>query len=155
MIKVRQDDGTRVRIQSDCGGPSKTQQHQKDLCDINRIVKSYTVSGEYTHLNKKQPIYGDFATVGSYQESADLVKKADETFMQLPSEIRSRFENDPGQLLDFLADPENLVEAVEIGLLERKEKVGPPTIPEPIPAVPTPPAPEPKAPETGGETPQA
>ena len=42
-------------------------------------------------------------------------------FDNLPSDVRNRFNNNPAQLLDFVADPENKEEAIELGLLPKPE----------------------------------
>ena len=43
---------------------------------------------------------------------------AQEAFNGLPAAVRKRFGNDPGQMLDFLDDPQNASEAVKLGLVD-------------------------------------
>jgi phage internal scaffolding protein len=70
----------------------------------------------------KDAKYGDFSIVPSHQEAMSLVMAAEDHFMQLPSNIRSRFNNDPGQLLNFLGEASNREEAIKLGLIEPDQK---------------------------------
>jgi hypothetical protein len=38
--------------------------------------------------------------------------------MQLPSDIRAKFDNDPGEFFEFCTDPKNADEMVQLGLRE-------------------------------------
>ena len=62
------------------------------------------------------PMQGDFTAAPNYQESLNLMIEARESFMQLPAKIRSRFQNDPGQFVDFTSDPANSEELRKMGL---------------------------------------
>lgn len=42
--------------------------------------------------------------------------EAENSFNMLPSEIRNRFQNDPGQLIGYLSDEKNNEEAYKLGL---------------------------------------
>lgn len=95
--------------------PSLTDQSFKDECDINNIIARFHSSGILPQSVDK-PMYGDFTDVPTYQESCDLVMKIDSLFSSLPAVVRSRFSNDPCQLLYFLEDPANRDEAVSLGL---------------------------------------
>lgn len=134
MAKPRIDDGTRVRIQTKMKGePAKTQQSQKAQCDVNLIVAQFMKTGQITHLNQRTPNYGDFSSGTTYQEALDQVSLAQDAFDELPAAIRNRMNNDPAELLDFLANPENTEEAQEMGLLPKPSAEMPPTIPDPTP----------------------
>jgi hypothetical protein len=43
-------------------------------------------------------------------------------FMSLPAKIRSRFQNDPGAFLDFVQNPENRDEMIELGLAKAQPR---------------------------------
>jgi len=103
--------------------PSLTQQQFKDECDINNIMKSYQETGTINHLNPRTAVYGDFHDVKDFKESLELVQAANETFMLLPATIRTRFENDPAKLVEFCNDPNNLEEAIQLGLAEKPLQV--------------------------------
>lgn len=91
-------------------------QSGKDEADINWIVSRYLKTGELPAATNAAH-YGDFTGISDYHTALNSVIAADEAFMALPATLRARFENDPGQLLDFLADSKNRDEAVKLGLI--------------------------------------
>ena len=46
----------------------------------------------------------------------NLIVQADQAFMELPADVRLRFNNDAGSFVDFASDPDNLDEMRELGL---------------------------------------
>lgn len=99
--------------------PSMTEQHFKDECDINHIVAQYQQTGVMPSGNR-QPLFGDFADFPQdLQASQAFFDEAQERFMQLSSDVRKRFGNDPVQLLQFLQSDANRDEAIQLGLIER------------------------------------
>lgn len=96
---------------------SMTQQQYKDSCDINNIIKQYAQTGELP-LSNKVGQFLDVSNVQDYQSALTTVYEAQKAFDQLPSNIRSRFENDPNQLIAFLEDDKNFNEAQQLGLLK-------------------------------------
>lgn len=104
-------------------GASLTQQHHKQICDVNHIVRRYRKTGLIDHVNSVRGAYGDFSEVGSYHECMNKLIAADDAFMRLPSEVRKEFDNDPGIMLNELGKPENFDRMVELGLLAPKEQV--------------------------------
>lgn len=102
--------------------PSMTEQHFKDECDINNIVAKAKVTGVLPSGNR-EPLFGDFEKFPkNLQERFDLYNEASERFLELPSSLRKRFDNNPANLLDFLRDSSNFDEAVSLGLLVRKQE---------------------------------
>lgn len=53
----------------------------------------------------------------SYHDMLNKVSGIKQRFEALPSQLRLRFENDPGKLLAYLDDPKNRPEAVRLGLV--------------------------------------
>lgn len=98
---------------------SRTQQHFKDECDIDRILKKYSETGFLVNpLEQRRPAkWGDFSSVADYQASMNRLAQVQEAFEALPSRVRERFYNDPMQMLAFLEDPANKDEAVKLGLV--------------------------------------
>lgn len=125
VIKVLKDG--RVSVKTINNDPTKTQQQFKDECDINNIMNKYTSTGQFTHLTSKQGTYGDFSQITDYQEMLHTVKYAQDAFAALPADIRKRFNNDPGQLLEFVQNDKNYDEGVKLGLVQPKNP--PPPIP--------------------------
>lgn len=109
----------RKRISLKNTEPSLTVQYEKEACDINNIIGNYKQSGQIQHLNKRQGGYGDVSAATSYQEALELVERAEEEFYQLPSELRYKLNNDPYKFLEYVNDPANFDEMVELGLAEK------------------------------------
>lgn len=99
-----------------CDDPSLAQQQFKDECDINEIVRRFGLTGQMPEA-VAMPVTGDFTSVVDFHSALNLVRQAEAGFMELPAEMRSRFDNDPGKLLAFLDDERNRDEAVKLGLV--------------------------------------
>ena len=99
-----------------CEDASLAQQHARDECDINTIVKRFGLTGELPS-NVRTPQYGDFLEASDYHTSLNAVRAADAAFMQLPADIRTRFNNDAGAFVDFVSDDSNRAEAEKLGLV--------------------------------------
>lgn len=116
LIRTRQDH-PRVRLETP-EGEGRTHQSMKDECDINRILAKFEKTGQLPgHLNQGKPSYGDFSNVDDYHASVNQVMAAEDAFMQLPVGVRNFFHNSPGNLIEFLDNPENDEKARELGLL--------------------------------------
>lgn len=102
-----------------------TKQEFKDDCDINVIIGRCVKSGLPLPHIAGEALYADVSEVGSYTDCVRRVKAAEESFMALPANIRSRFDNQPGALIAFLADESNRKEAIALGLVVAKEPVAP------------------------------
>lgn len=96
-------------------GKSLTQQHFKNEVDINQIIERAEKSG-FISVSDKSPMYGDFTGLANFREARQMVVDAQEAFEALPAKIRQRFNNDPQELVDFVDNPENEEEAIELGL---------------------------------------
>lgn len=119
--------GGRRRVQLDCSGsPEMTQQHFKDECDVNVMVRRF--GREVWTPRPDAPVgrYGDFAEAPDFLEAQLLLNRAAAQFNSLPAKVRRRFDNDPAKLLAFVGDKSNTDEARELGLLS---EVAPPVVP--------------------------
>lgn len=102
-----------------CDEPSLTQQSPKDECDINCIVERAKRGADLSKLQRAAvPMYGDFTNLPSYRDALLMVNKARAMFAALDARVRERFANDPGRMLDFLADESNREEGIKLGLIE-------------------------------------
>lgn len=136
--------GKRTPVRFTCDPVSLTHQSEKNSCDINEIMKKFEKTGILEHRNSFEGQYGDFTGLPQdYHESMNAVIAAEEMFTTLPSRIRRRFANDPGNFLDFVANPDNAKELVKMGLAEAplEDLIESPVPPEPknkeaAPAVP-------------------
>lgn len=97
--------------------PSKTDQQYKDDCDANSIIAKFHKTGSITHLAKVQGTYADVSEIPDLDVALQQVNEAKEMFMGLPSDLRAKFYNDPKIMLQYLQDPKNREEAVQLGLL--------------------------------------
>jgi hypothetical protein len=111
------------RTQLECTSPSLTKQSFRDECDINALMRRWSASGDLSNVlrsfeleNGFRASYGDYTGVQSYHESLNRVLAAENAFMQLPSSLRERFRNDPGEFLAFVQDPANERELQTLGL---------------------------------------
>lgn len=104
------------------GGPSLTIQAPALDCDINEIVRRFGIGETQLPPAPDPTAYGDLSDLPDLRAVLDLARDATERFYGLPSRIRTRFENDPAKLWDFVNDPQNDEEAVELGLLVRLDK---------------------------------
>jgi len=100
--------------------PSRTKQDHREATDIYKMLERHKRTGQITQTSL-QPMYGDFSGIGDYREVRQKMFETQEAFDALPSEIRNRFKNDPAQMIDFIQDPKNQVEAEKMGLCDVKK----------------------------------
>lgn len=110
-----------------CPEPTRAQQQFKEECDINTIVKRFGLTGELP-TNVRMPVDGDFTTVTDFQSAMNLIRSAQEAFMEFPASVRDEFANDPARMVAFVSDPKNLDRARALGIA-RPAKVDPPPPP--------------------------
>lgn len=114
-VKAASDEAATVPV-----GESLTVQSHSEDADINVIVKRFGLTGTMP-VNHRVPEYGDYSQVGSYADALAVVRAADSHFMEMPAEVRSRFQNSPQIFLDFCNDPANMQEMVKLGLAVARE----------------------------------
>lgn len=99
--------------------PSRTRQEFKRECDINYVLAR--VGAGLQQLVPPEASYVDVSEIPTdYQECLATIADTAERFAALPSSLRERFENNPGNLLAFLADESNRSEAEALGLIISK-----------------------------------
>lgn len=99
----------------ECKDKSLALQSQAQDADINVIVKRFGLTGLAPQV-PVPPTYGDFEAVSDYREALDMIREADRSFMALPAEVRSKFDNDASRFVDFCMDKNNLDEMRKMGL---------------------------------------
>lgn len=117
-IEVRPNGSRRVYTVNNL--PSKTDQSFKKECDVNEIMRKYLKTGQMAHLRGMQGTYADVSEIGDLQECVQKVQLAQEAFNSLPATLRNKLNNDPSKFIEYLNDPKNVDEAVELGLMVRK-----------------------------------
>lgn len=100
--------------------PSMTKQSFVAQCDINNILKAFKVTGQVTHLAAARARYEDLPEGLDFQDALNSVISAQAAFAGLPSNVRTRFGNDPALYLEFMADPSNEPEAIALGLATKR-----------------------------------
>jgi len=101
-----------------CEEPTRAQQHHKDECDINVILERFGKTGQLP-VNAISGTYGDFSGVHDYHTALNTLIAAEAEFDGLPAKIRARFDNEPAKLIEFLNDPKNKDQAIELGLVNQ------------------------------------
>lgn len=105
-----------------CKDQSRTKQSFAEEADINTIVRRFHLTGQLP-TDVRMPQYADFTEIVTFQDAMNAIRAAEESFMAMPAEIRTRFHNDPAEFVQFCGDEKNKDEAVKLGL-----------VPKPLPA---------------------
>lgn len=111
----------------------RTKLSEQAQTDIMRIVRKHRETGELDHISSTLASYGDFTQVPDMQTALNQADAANDMFGELPAEIRKRFNHSPAEFVEFFDDPENDLEAIELGLKPDPNAPGPP--PEEPPSV--------------------
>lgn len=119
-LAARSPYSPRLKVALICDPKSaRTKQNHKRECDINFIMSQFERTGQISHLNHNKPNYG-FAPATDFKSALDTVIQAEESFMDLPADIRERFNHDPAQFLEFVEDDQNGLELAQMGLLDKE-----------------------------------
>jgi len=108
-----------------CVGETRTKQSFKAECDINNLLKKYQKTGMIDHVNKYEGEYVDLSNPVDYQTALNVLIAAQARFDSLPSSVRKRFGNDPGEFVQFVSDPNNKEALYELGLATRPAPADP------------------------------
>lgn len=99
-------------------------QSERNRSDINNIVARAHKTGQLPVLVGRKPV-PSMPDVESYQDAMNKVVFAQQQFERLPSEIRTKFSNDPRNMLDAIEkaeeNPEVKTFLQEIGLLNKPD----------------------------------
>lgn len=120
MLVPVADEIARIKTSIRFDEPSLTKQSDRDSVDLNSIVAKYLRTGEAPGM-KGLPAYGDYSASTTLHDSMNIVRDAEAAFASLPAEVRDACNNDPGALLDLVADPARQEEAIALGLIEAPE----------------------------------
>lgn len=100
-----------------------TEQSHKDTCNINKIIRKYDKTGLIRHVSTIEAKFGSLSG-DDFKTMVDRVMEARRMFNELPANVRKRFENDPGKLLEFMEDGANRQEAIDLGLIDQQWSEG-------------------------------
>lgn len=126
----------------------RTKQSFMDECDINNIMKQFGRTGQITHIkaNASAGAYVDLPDEIDFQSALETVRQGEASFASLPAKVRDRFNNSPAAFLEFMADPKNAKEMVELGLATVTQPPNPTPTPTPV-ASPSDSSPQPQNPQ--------
>lgn len=107
-------------VQSSLVCPEQTlaQQHMRDECDINTLVKRFARTG-IPEGPATWPTDADFDEIFDFQSAMNVVVAGKLAFSKLPAAARDRFKNDPAVFLEYIGDSNNLLDAENLGLVPR------------------------------------
>ena len=107
--------------------PSLTKQEFKDECNINNIMDKFQRTGQVDHYAAYAPHYGEISQ-GTLADAMEVVCSAEDMFNDLPSSIRKRFRNEPGEFLAWIEDPANREEMRKAGLSKGRSTDNEPSV---------------------------
>lgn len=137
LIVTPRKPGVRKRVTFQTVGPSMTKQAHKDECDLNRIMARAKKGQAVAFRTRYDGQVGDFLDIpADFHGAMNAVARAQEAFMELPSDVRKRFGNDPEAFFTFANDPANIGEMRKMGLAPPVRPVQAPPEPEPEPEPP-------------------
>lgn len=91
------------RVRSNNYGESKTQQEFFEETDTYAIIDKYRVLGAFPNArNPQTAMYGDFSNVQTLRESLDSFTRLQQSFSDLPAELRRACGDDPLKYADYL-----------------------------------------------------
>lgn len=105
------------------GSECKTQQQYKDDCNVGKIVRRAIKTG-ISPVRQGQPMFLDLSNQMDFPVALNLVTQVQERFRLLPAKTRSKFDNDPANLLahiDSIDSLEKAEEARELGILNDED----------------------------------
>lgn len=118
-------------------GPGLTKQSMRDECNINNIMAKYQKTGLVDFVSNREAQYMETDPI-DFHEAMNIVTSAKEMFADIPSSIRKKFNNDPGEFLEFVQNPENIDQVYELGLAQRPPDYVPPQVETASPEAKTP-----------------
>lgn len=96
---------------------SRTKQEFLRDADISVMYERF-FSGGSLEVNKLEPKFLDLSELPSFDESQRLLADVGSQFRVQPAAFRAEFDNDESIFVDWILDPENRDEAIELGVLE-------------------------------------
>ena len=121
VVKFKTPYRDRKRQGFETTGESLTQQSHAEAADVRNIIKQYDRTGLIANVNRGIAQYGDYSEINEYAQALNMVREADASFAELPSEIRQMFGNNAGAFFEFATNPKNSEKMIELGLKKKPE----------------------------------
>jgi phage internal scaffolding protein len=118
-----------VRVTFETEGESLTEQQFAEESQILNKIRKYDSQGFFDSINRNPSQFTDFTQVRDLADAIDIIETARDSFQDIPSDIRKKFNNSPSEFFDFASKESNYDELVKLGLAtgkiveEVKEKV--------------------------------
>lgn len=106
--------------------PVLTEQHHKDDCDINSIMSKFASNPSAIFADPSAFNYSDVSEHVDYHSALNFVRRIDDMFIQIPADIREKFDNDPEKFVDFMNDENNISALQDMGILVKKDSISSP-----------------------------
>ncbi len=124
-----------VRVPTHPEGKSRTKQSFKDETNINLILAKYEKGGVIDHINNNKGDYINLPSGLDFFTAQNIAINAQSAFDNLPGTVRAKFQNNAKAFLDFMENPENEKEAINLGLRESPASVQTEPVGQPAPVV--------------------
>lgn len=126
-------DAASIESGLECKDESLTDPSSAEETNINTIVRRFGVTGMLPQ-SARPVFFGDFDDVFDYQSAQNAIAEADQAFMALPAEVRSRFANDAQKFVEFCSELDEDGLLVHLDELRKMGLALPEKEPEPVPA---------------------
>lgn len=107
----------RRRVTHPEGGKLITKQADGVRMDTNHIVNRWITHGVLP-LAGTHPTFGDFSNRTTYHEALSRIRQAETDFATLPANVRRHCNNDLGEYLECVYDPNRRAELEALGLVD-------------------------------------
>ena len=107
--------GQRRSVRSVNNQPSMTKQADRAGACIHKILDKFKKTGLLPQRTV-EPLSGKIPDIESFHEAMSLVVNAQQQFDALPSDLRAKFHNNPQEFVEFVNNPENVDQLIEMGL---------------------------------------
>ena len=142
-IPFRTHYSPQVRVTFETKGDSLTEQQYAEESKVINKLRQYDSQGFFESINKNPAQFTDFSKVRDLTDAIEQIESAKDSFEQIPSDIRKKFNNSPSEFFDFASKESNYSELVKLGLAtakaddQVKEKVSSVDVEEKVSATPS------------------
>lgn len=110
-----------LRIVSINDSPSLTKQEFKDDCDPTKVLAKFQRTGLMEHAQQYQPVFGIQSSM-TYHEAMQITANSKSMFAELPAQVRKLFDQNIEAYLEFVSDPENVIDMADDGVISLTNK---------------------------------
>jgi len=104
-----------------CLDETRTHEEFAEECDINVIASRFGIGNEMPDISNWVRNIDIVDEVSDFQSAMNILNEAQKQFDGLPAKVRSRFNNSPGEFVNFVSDVGNVDEMIALGLAVKRE----------------------------------